>query len=543
MKTCVNLVGFLFGAVLLCATARAANNATNSGHGHTTTVSVTYNATTGKVNWLHTWTRASVSSGGPAAWIYTTTGDGGGYGTSKHDHGGIGTGTGADSGEFTAAVGDWLRLGARIVGTDGSVSDVHEYWQVPASAPGNATKHKSKLVEFKNTTDYKLLYVVKDAAGVVKDRFYVNPGETYYRQFQRDSTDTGQWTITPNIVGATMNGDGQMSYTGNNSDTVEMLASDFIPSTDFTTGSNPGIGSTSVTAPTIAINPSAPPPAPSVPGGPKENRQYRGSVVYSGTSGAADADALRTGDFKEGADQIVGELKKANETLETAEARHVEGQKLADSQKTTGKATADTKAAEAKAAFESAVPSQSTIGTGASQSSSLFSLAIPKGNGAHRAVNLDPNVVDGIDDVLPWIRSVIALFVAGWFTWWAYGELSIFIMGMQALQPARGNTIAGSGGQATSLIVAGWTTLIVTAAPTAIVALWTGAPLLSTVGGGTIDLFGGAPSGAAQAGVYLIYSLLPMATIATALTSMFVIRKAGPAIYMGVAAAVRWCVA
>lgn len=530
------------GISLLLAVAGVAQvgNTVSGSYGSiSASCSVSYNATAGTVTFSST---STGGSGGNAVTVYYQTASAlGVYSATLGSNGG---GSGAHSATYSIANGSWVRMWLYFSGpAEPAGWHAYEMYYKAIATTGNATKHKSKLVEFKNTTEFKIKYVVKDASGRVTDTFYVNPGETYYRQFQRNSTDTGQWTITPHIVGATMGTDGVLSYTGSGTDEVEMLPSDFIPASDFTAGSNPGISSTSVTAPTISVDPLTPPPPAPASGGPSERNQYRGSVVYSGTSGATDTDALRTGDFKEGVDQIVGELKKANETLQSAEARHVEGQKSADTQKANGKATSDTKAAEAKAAFESAVPSQSTIGTGATQSSSLFSLAVPKGKGAHRAVNLDPNVLDGIDDVLPWIRSVIALFVAGWFTWWAYGELSIFIMGMQALQPARGNTIAGSGGQATSLIVAGWTTLIVTAAPTAIVALWTGAPLLSTVGGGTIDLFGGAPSGAAQAGVYLIYSLLPMATIATALTSMFVIRKAGPAIYMGVAAAVRWCVA
>lgn len=113
----------------------AGNTATNSGGGHTATMTVSYNTTTGVATWTCSWVRAEVVSGGPAIWIYTTTGFGGGYGSAVHDHGGISTGSGSHSGTFTPTPGTWYRLGARVVNISGDVSDVHEYWEVPVVTP------------------------------------------------------------------------------------------------------------------------------------------------------------------------------------------------------------------------------------------------------------------------------------------------------------------------------------------------------------------------------------------------------------------------
>jgi len=528
-----------------------AASVSNSQGAATSTVTANWNATTGSLTYSWAYTNGVGPDGrnwASGGWLYLVSGEGVTSGTVIFDNSAPTSPNG--SGSTTIAPGQWVLIAARnVTGDAGPLwyvvnPDEKRWFRAVDPATGNATKEKSQLIKFENTTDHKLMYTVKDQDGNIIAQFYVNPGETLYRQFQRDSNDDGTWTLTPSIVGATAGGDGRISYTGNPSDIVNFDAQNFLTTSDFTSGSNPGISGTSVTSPTITNNTSALPPVSQGTSGPPEINQYRGTVVYSGASGAAATDALKTADYKEGTDQIVGELKLINQKLKKVDDRDAQAQKDADAAASTGQSRLTTKQNDAKSAFTSAVPDQTSITGGTSPGSgSFFSLQVPKEPGVKASVNADPTANPKLAVVAAWIKGFLAFLVSGWLTWWAYGELREHLFFSSLLQPAKGNTVAGSGGQITSAIVAAWLTLVLVALPTAIVATWTGAPIMSAVYGTSREIFADAPSGIGSAGVYLIYSVVPVATIATALTSMFVIRKAGMVIYFGVAAACRWAIA
>lgn len=134
MKWTVLALCALFGFV---AKVAAQSSVTNSGHGHSYTMTVSFNATTGVATWTRTFVRNSAVSGGPAGWVYTTTGPGGGYGTVIHDSG-VGMAiSGTDSGTWTPTPGTWYRIGARIIDATGvpNPPDVNGYWQAVEAAP------------------------------------------------------------------------------------------------------------------------------------------------------------------------------------------------------------------------------------------------------------------------------------------------------------------------------------------------------------------------------------------------------------------------
>ncbi len=173
----------------------------------------------------------------------------------------------------------------------------------------------------------------------------------------------------------------------------------------------------------------------------------------------------------------------------------------------------------------------------------FFQITIP-GRGAvggNDILNLNPFDSPDTSGVATFIKAVAAVLVSGFFTWWAYGHLAQYVMFSSLLQPAKGNTVAGSGGQVTSALVAAWMTLVLLTLPTAISALWTAAPLLPS--GSAINPFAGGTDSYSQGALYLLYGFLPMVTITTALTSMFVVQRGGLIVYFGTAAAVRWFIA
>lgn len=417
-----------------------------------------------------------------------------------------------------------------------------------SSSDASVQKKKTKLIPFKNDTGFKIRYDVKNAAGGIVESFTVNPGESYYRQFQRDSTDTGQWTVEATVLGAQATEAGVLMYTGSSSDTVSMGSQNFLNTgSDWGTAgaSNPGISSTGVSPPSASVSDDAKPPPVVAPKGPKNNEQYRGNVLWSGDSGAAATDALKTGDFKEGIEQLVGELKKANDYSDAEEKRIDEAK--ADAQKAVddGPAKMEAKQSEAEAEASSAIPSASSFSGTASKSNSIFSITLPGSDLiSPKTVNVDPSGNTKWNTVVAWLRGVLAVLVSGYLTWWLYQELGQYLFFSSLLAPARGNPIAqGAGGQLTSGLVAAWMTLTLLAMPTALMALVDSADLLVTTGTAVVNIYDNAPSGIGQGAVYLVYLILPVPVIATALTTMFVAKKGGMVIYFGVAAAIRWAIA
>lgn len=247
-----------------------------------------------------------------------------------------------------------------------------------------------------------------------------------------------------------------------------------------------------------------------------------------------DTERLDKTTFREGVNKIVKQEALTTDEIRQQNERHEDGKTAADAAATGGLAILQGKQSDAVTAFGLAVANPAAL-VADEPSSHNMQLNLP----GIATVDLDP-LKGSMGSILQWIRAIIAVLVAGWMTYWLYHELQQYLFFSSILQPAKGNTVAGSGGQITSAIVAAWSTLVILALPTAMTALWTGAPLL--VGAETVNPFVSAPS-VAGIGLYLVYGVLPITTILTALTSVLFVKKFGMAVYFGVAAAIRWAIA
>lgn len=197
----------------------------------------------------------------------------------------------------------------------------------------------------------------------------------------------------------------------------------------------------------------------------------------------------------------------------------------------------------ASSGFQSAVGNIKTLdGTGTS-SASVFALTIPGIHGSSgTAINLDPTG-HLLGTVGAWVKALIALVVAWKFTFFAISEVQLVLLHAGILGPARGNTVAGSGGQITSTLVATWTTVVMLAAPTALMAIFTDMPTL--FGSGGVSIFGALPSDSGIGGGVLLFmdTFFPTATVLSAAISYLLVKKASTAIYLGISAAIRWFIA
>jgi len=234
-------------------------------------------------------------------------------------------------------------------------------------------------------------------------------------------------------------------------------------------------------------------------------------------------------------DKAVEIGNKLHAAIDEQNVRARAGQAAMATEVSGGYAKAGTKGTEAASSMASLIPAMASVDDTHSGTSSGLSFQLMKSPTVATTVDLNPFNDADLSPVITWLRAIIALAIAGGLTWWTYTELQQYLFFGTILQPARGNTVAGSGGQITSGIVAAWVTLALLSLPTAFFALAEGAPLLSTFGGGVVHMFNDAPAGAAQIGVYFIYGFLPMPTIISALSTMLIVRKGGMSVFFGVA--------
>lgn len=225
------------------------------------------------------------------------------------------------------------------------------------------------------------------------------------------------------------------------------------------------------------------------------------------------------------------------ETLLQQEKDRIAAEKTAaDGVAATAEATGAAKKAEAESSFNSAVGSIKSHTAEGAGSASKFTLSIPTGR-EERSIATDPfNGVLGI--AFAWVKFIAAVFIAWHFTFWGIGEVQKVLLWAGILGPARGNTVAGSGGQVTSTLVATWITTLLLVAPTTLMALFVDSP--ANFGSGTISLFGElASSNVGLGAMYFMQNAFPMATLASAMTFYLVIKKGSTAVYLGISAAIR----
>lgn len=184
-----------------------------------------------------------------------------------------------------------------------------------------------------------------------------------------------------------------------------------------------------------------------------------------------------------------------------------------------------------------ATPTYGTIPTG---SSGLF--VIELGTTGH-TLNFDPAESPLITKYATFCKAAIAWLVTTLFGFYVWNWGKELYMVLALTTPAKGNTVAGSGGQITSLVVAIAITAVIVAFP---VAFWAAADSGMTWG---YDLTVNPIQSAANAtdvgemAVYLFNFFLPLGTLLSALTSYLIILKAGLILVAGAQTVIRYLVA
>jgi len=194
----------------------------------------------------------------------------------------------------------------------------------------------------------------------------------------------------------------------------------------------------------------------------------------------------------------------------------------------------------AKAALESSVGQKAAQAFNAIPAAPTPVLTIATAHGF--SVDLDPRHIEGFNEVATFIRAVVAWVVAICFEMWAWRYFRD-IWPMILLTPqAKGNQIAaGIGGQGTSYLAATAITAILVTFPTLFwaaadsgVASWLPSlnvtPVALAAEGSTI----------LQRGAFFFYFFMPVGTMLSALTSYFIIVRAGILLFSGVSLAIKW---
>lgn len=298
--------------------------------------------------------------------------------------------------------------------------------------------------------------------------------------------------------------------------------------------STTSVPSTSInTAPTDAQIVQPPTPAP--PSVPSSVSPTAGSV-WRTSAGNVTTDGLTNTVFREGIDKITERQDK-----------QVAYQKKLDDKQTADKAALDanTESVIQNAAIAAGNATKTSImGTfgntsvtsGVSGSTSNMSIAIA---GTGVTADLAPWSDSTMHSIAQLIKGVIAAFIFFWYCKWQAERFKEYMATLSIAPQARGNTVAGTGGQITALLASVVITFILVTAPVAFVAL-------SDVGmgwGTSLNLFGGiAANATGKIGMDILLEFFPLDTAVTAMTGQLTTLIAGTAICTGFAAAIRYVI-
>jgi len=173
--------------------------------------------------------------------------------------------------------------------------------------------------------------------------------------------------------------------------------------------------------------------------------------------------------------------------------------------------------------LRSTIEGRQLVGLGGLGSGSASALQFPLGT--FGTINLDPASSPLISTFATWVKGVIAWMVWIAFNFWLWKFLFELLVATSLAPQAKGNTVAaGTGGQATSLVAAGFITAAIANVP---VLFWAAADSgVSWASGITSNPFDSA-TGVLGTGVYLAGQFLPIGTILSSLSTMLLMRKAG----------------
>lgn len=230
-------------------------------------------------------------------------------------------------------------------------------------------------------------------------------------------------------------------------------------------------------------------------------------------------------------DDVVSELQEHNDREDAREARI---QSLIDS--TPDESAFMAAGQSAASGIVAIVPELEYAGPDITGAPPIFLLEI-----GSVSWNLDPFQFEGMSDLADWVRAGFAFFFVIAFGRWASETGSGYIKAIASARQAKGNTVAGTGGQATGLIAAG---LITAALATATLALysWT----TYDIGIGTVaDAFGWNPfsgGGVVSGAIYLLDRFIPLAAFVGLLVGQIIWRMAADTAFLLVTTIIRFIV-
>ena len=439
------------------------------------------------------------------------------------------TTSGTVSTTFSYTTGQWYRLEVRaIYDTDDPTGSLDDVTQTYRDTQGGAATEKNwqTSVSYYNDREYPVtMKLMKN--GVEVGQYTVNAKTLFGHTFQDTAEERPEYQVFVQKDGlAFSEGNWSLAPTG-----TVFTAWEGTIAPSKVTETPPGTPPTSANTTTIpsAINlPAAMPTAPSV-SNVWRTATATGNSTYTGPTDATFREGV--GKITERQDQQIAAEKEKKTAADADKKAWQDNQKQSDWEaKLTEKINAG-KAAVTDNISGGGVTTPDVATPGGS------AWDIPIGN---TTVNIYPtgNVLTGMHIVRVFMQAILIY----WWIYYMQGECRSVLRSVGLAPQARGNTVAGTGGQVTALLSATVITIALLGVPVAMAAL-------TDNGIGwrqTVNLFGAFTDGTggtiASMSWQLVCECFPVLTFVTILNNVIIFKAAGTAIMYGVMIAVRWIV-
>jgi len=260
------------------------------------------------------------------------------------------------------------------------------------------------------------------------------------------------------------------------------------------------------------------------------------SNVWRTQTGNVTTDGLTNSTFREGIDKVTARQDTQINYQKKLDEKQTADKTALDANTESVVKTAALAAGEATKNAYRAAMGNTTATTGASGGSSSMSIALA---GTGITANLAPWDDSTLHTVAQVVKAVITAFIFFYYCKWQAARFKEYMATLAIAPQAKGNTVAGTGGQITALLSAVIITFILVTAPVALVAL-------SDTGlgwGSNLNLFGGLASNSiGKMGFDILSEFFPIDTAVTAMSGQLVTLIAGTAICTGFAAAIRYVI-
>lgn len=200
-------------------------------------------------------------------------------------------------------------------------------------------------------------------------------------------------------------------------------------------------------------------------------------------------------------------------------------------------AAANAAGAANTAAFQSAINGTlpTATATASSPDASIFHITI-----AGQSVSIDPADNSQIQTGCDIIKLIVTAYLLWEYSFWVTKELRTFIAMLTPTNQAKGNTVAGTGGQLSAVLAAALISAVIIAGYTALGAILDN-PIISWRHSTDLtSAFGSSSIGTGA--LYLLLKVFPVATLAAILTGGVFFRMTGLSVIMGIATAIRFIV-